>query len=288
VCSFICVAGVPGVEGDQPVPKIYSCRGIVQQVGSDRRHALIHHQSIPGFMPEMTMDFNVKDTNELKGVVPGSEITFNLVVLPTDSWVEKVYRLGQVKAPSPGSLQPPSLKARELKKGDSWPDGELLAEDGKLIHFSDFRGRTVALTFFFTRCPLPNFCPLMNRNFARARALLSSPAGAQTNYVFLSVSFDQDFDTPGQLALYARQFRAGGGPQWVFAAATPKTLDHLPRRLGLWLRHEGPGITHNLRTVVLDPQGRVIRQFDGNNWTAADLVSAMTETRQQLITKGSP
>ncbi len=142
--------------------------------------------------------------------------------------------------------------ARRRIAGRRWPADSVL----------DFRGRTVALTFFFTRCPLPEFCPRMNSNFAAARALLQSAPGARTNYCFLSISFDSDFDRPAQLTAYAHAFRQGGGVPWVFAAAPPETLGRLPRRMGLSYRGQGGGISHNLRTVVLDPQGQVFRQFD--------------------------
>jgi protein SCO1/2 len=118
----------------------------------------------------------------------------------------------------------------------------------------------------------------LNKNFAEARALL--PA-AQSNYVFLSVSFDPDFDTPGLLAAYAKNYRIGYTNQWVFAAAPPQTVAHLPRRLGLSINRLGGGITHNLRTVVLDRYGKVYRQFDGNNWTSQDLANAMQQANKQ-------
>jgi protein SCO1/2 len=111
--------------------------------------------------------------------------------------------------------------------------------------------------------------------------LLPSASSAQTNYFFLSISFDPDFDTPDRLAAYAQSYRKGDRDQWLFTAASPDTLDKLPRRLGLSVKRQGDGISHNLRTVVLDPQGRVYRQFDGNNWTSQELASAMQQANQQ-------
>jgi protein SCO1/2 len=265
------------------VAKSYACQGVVQQVFADQRHALIHHQAIAGFMPEMTMDFSVKNTNELGGVGPGAEITFSLLVSKNEAWIEGVHCIGHVKVQAASQSETPGGKAAELKAGDRWPDGELVSEDERHVRFSDFRGRTVAVNFFFTRCPLPDFCPRMNREFAEARKLLPPAPQGKTNYLFLSVSFDPETDTPERLAAYARMYRDDGPEQWLFAAATPEALAHLPRRLGLSLQRQGDGITHNLRTVVLDPQGRVYRQFDGNNWTPEDLAGAMKEADQQRI-----
>ena len=274
-------------EAEGSRAKVYSTSGVVQQVSATEGRVTIHHKAIPDFMPEMTMDFKVRDTNELRGVLAGAEIGFKLLVLRNDAWIEDIHTVGYVK----GGIEPPpgpeAAKVPELREGDRWPDAELLADDGRRIRFSDFRGRTVALTFFFTRCPLPEFCPRMNSNFAAARALLQSAAGARTNYCFLSISFDSDFDRPAQLTAYAHAFRQGGGVPWVFAAAPPETLARLPRRMGLSYRGQGGGISHNLRTVVLDPQGQVFRQFDGNDWSSEELTNAMEKAHGKRVSNPS-
>jgi protein SCO1/2 len=275
LCAVCGAASQTLDEAAQP-PKSYSCHGVVQQLDVNQRRVTIHHQEVPGYMPEMTMDFDVKNTNELTAISSGSEVTFDLLVQQRDAWIENLRCIHQAKGPSvPAS--PSDVASFELKAGDGWPDGELLAEDGRRIHFSDFRGRALAITFFFIRCPLPDYCPRLNRSFAEAHTLL---AGAQSNYVFLSVSFDPDFDTPGLLTSYAKSYRADSTNQWLFAVAPPQTLAHLPRRLGLSISRLGGGITHNLRTVVLAPDGKVYRQFDGNNWTGQDLANAMQQANK--------
>ena len=191
----------------------YPARGIVEKIAPDRRQVTIHHQDIPGYMMEMTMDFPVKDTNELNGISVGDKITFTLVVSPTSDWVEKIHRVGHTDKMTPGSMPMADGMLSELKPGDLLPDGDLVTEEGRHVHFSDFRGEAVAFTFFYTRCPLPDYCPLMNRNFEHARALLLSETVAPTNWRFLSISFDPDSTHPG----YCRRMR----PR--IAAPTPGT-----------------------------------------------------------------
>ena len=265
-----CQAGSETVAASTE-PKSYACRGVVQRVDFNQGRATIHHREVPGYMPEMTMDFNVKNTNDLATISPGAEITFDLRVEQADAWIENIRCIGRVE-PLSSAQSASDADSFELKAGDHWPDGELLAEDGRRIHFSDFRGQVLAVNFFFVSCPLPDYCPRLNKSFAEARTLLSE---GQSNYVFLSVSFDPDFDSPDRLAAYAEIYRKSDTNQWVFAAAPSRTLAHLPRRLGLSISRLGGGITHNLRTVVLDAQGKVYRQFNGNNWTSQDLASAM-------------
>jgi protein SCO1 len=274
---FVAVAGslpaAPEVGGQ--TANSYPARGIVEQIAPDRHKVTIHHQPIPGYMMEMTMDFPVPNTNELNGISPGDQITFTLVVRQNDDWVQNIQRIGHDADFMPAAMHMACAMPPELGPGDLLPDGEMLAEDGRQIHFSDFRGRAVAFTFFFTRCPLPNYCPRMNRNFAAARDLILSTSGAPTNWQFLSVSFDPVFDTPDVLSSYAGFYRGDNSDRWLFAAASTNVLADLAPRLDLMVMRQGANISHNLRTVVLDSQGRIARQFDGNNWTPQQLADAV-------------
>jgi protein SCO1 len=253
--------------------KSYPVIGVVEKIAPDWHTATIHNQDIPGYMDEMTMDFDVQNTNELKGIKPGDEITFTLIVGKNDSWIQNVHRTGKTVPVSTSSM--PTIPGEELKVGDLLPDGVLTAEDGRKIHFSDFRGSAMAFTFFYTRCPLPNYCPLMNRNFAAARDLISSTAGAPTNWEFLSISFDPQSDTPEVLTTFGGFYRHENPSHWLFASAPKNTLATLAPALDLMVVPQGNTISHNLRTVVLDPQGRIYRQFDGNQWTPEELAKAI-------------
>jgi protein SCO1/2 len=259
----------------------YPAHGVVEQIAPDRSQVTIHHQAIPGYMMEMTMAFPVKDTNELNGVSVGDKINFTLVVGRTNAWVEDLHGGGHADNTRAGAVTMPDGMFSTLEPGDMLPDGELVTDDERHIHFSDFRGSAVAFTFFFTRCSLPNYCPLMNRNFDQARALLLSATNAATNWQFLSISFDPDFDTPQVLSDYAVEFRGTNAAHWLFADATTNTLAGLAPRLGLMVMHRGDSISHNLRTVVLDPEGRIYRQFNGNQWTAQQLAEALLEAARQ-------
>ena len=273
------MGGMP--MGSNPATNSYSAAGVVEKISPDRTVATIHNQTIPGYMMEMTMDFPVKNANELNAISPGDEITFTLVVSKTNEWVENIHYAGHSSETNTAPAQMSGDMLPELKPGDMLPDGILIAEDGRQIHFSDFRGQAVAFTFFFTRCPMPTYCPLMNRNFSAARDLILAKPNAPTNWEFLSISFDPQYDTPQVLASYGGFYRGGNPAHWLFAAATTKTLATLAPGLDLMVVHQGSNISHNLRTVVLDPQGRIYRQFDGNQWTPQELADALLSAASQ-------
>jgi protein SCO1/2 len=228
-------------------------------------------------MMEMTMDFPVRNDAELKGLSIGDQINFNLVVDSTSAYVQDLHRTGHSDQPAASALPmgtPPENPAR-LQPGDPFPPVELLAESGRVIHLADFRGKAVALTFFFTRCPLPNYCPLMNRNFAATRQLLRTEPGAPRNWQLLSISFKAGFDTPATLMSYASFFRGKDAASWLFASARPDTLSQLAPRIGLMIMGQDASLTHNLRSLIIDPQGRLFRQFNDNLWTPQQLADAM-------------
>ena len=258
--------------------KSYPAQGIVEKIAPDLTQATINHEAIPGYMAAMTMDFPVQNTNELKGISPGDQITFTLVIGKKDGRIENIHRTGQTAK----VITNPALPMTpELQPGDPLPDGTLITEDGQTIHFSDLRGKAVAFTFFFTRCPMPNYCPLMNRNFAAARDLISAAQNAPTNWEFLSISFDPENDTPGVLTSFGGFYRHGDSSHWLFAAAPTNTLATLAPSLNLMVVHQGSSISHNLRTVVLDTHGRIYRQFDGNQWTPKELADTVLEAARQ-------
>jgi protein SCO1/2 len=253
----------------------YSAHGIVRQISSDRRAATIQHEAIPGYMGAMTMDFPVQDTNELAGISPNDEITFKLVVTTNADWIEGVRFVSHHVTEITNNVFVFHAASDELKPGDALPDGELTAEDGRKIRFSDFHGRALAFTFFYTSCPLPDYCPKMNRNFAEARKILLADTNAPGNWELLSVSFDTTIDQPPVLSGYANFYRGADTNHWLFAVATTNTLAELAPRVGLMVMRQDANISHNLRTIVLDPAGRISRQFNGNDWTPQQLADAI-------------
>ena len=256
--------------------KVYDVRGIVQQIAADGRKATIKHEKIPGYMAAMTMDFSVRNTNELAGIAPNDEITFKLAVTENDDWIEGVRFVAHHVSEVTNGVFTFHVPTLQLNPGDALGDYEFTGEDGKTFPLSAFRGRAVAFTFFFTTCPLPEFCPRMNRNLAEARKIILAQTDAPTNWQLLSISFDSDFDQPEVIAGFGNFYRGGNADRWRFAVASTNTLAGLAPKVGLNFWREGGSISHNLRTVVLDGAGKIFKQFDGNDWTAQELADAIT------------
>jgi protein SCO1/2 len=276
------------ISGMQPASRLektnavrsFNARGVIRDVPAGKGTLIVRHEDIPGLMPKMTMEFTVLDTNELRGLRVGDGIAFKVMATDEDSWIEGIRPIGTNEVTSTAPLDPSSaslLNIAQLKRGDPMPDAELLGETGLGIRLSDFNGRAVAFTFIFTRCPLPDFCPRMNQHFSRAREILLQQTNGPTNWQFLSISFDPEFDRPGVLTRYAYSYRGKNVERWTFAAAPENVMKAMASQLDFRFAKEGGTFLHNLRTVVLDPQRRVYRQFEGNKWKAEELAAALTE-----------
>src|SRR6187551_2304902 len=203
----------------QPPARQYELKGQILGIDTARNEVLIRHGAITGFMPAMTMPFPVKDAGLLSGKEPGDLVTATLVVTDLSAHLSSLTRTGHapIEAPPPTSEGP-----RVLVPGEPVADAPLVDQRGKPHPFSAFKGHRVAVTFIYTRCPLPEFCPLMDRHFAAVqKTLVSTPALADVRLV--TMTLDPAYDTPAVLKPYA--VGRGADPKiWSFLTGEPAEM----------------------------------------------------------------
>ena len=265
---FGCDRPAPRAAPDAPRVSAYEASGVVRKIDAPRGKAVIAHDAIAGYMEAMTMEFDVADAESLTALQPGNVIAFRLSVNETRSWIDQVRKTGHVE-----NAALPTTAIGALPPGTPLPDCALVDQRGAAFRLSDFKGRALAFTFIFTRCPLPDFCPLMNRNLAEVQRELRTD-GANANWHLLSISIDPEFDTPARLADYARAYETESG-RWTFATGVPEDIGKFGGAFGLMVTRNGESLDHTLRTIVVDAAGRVQKVFAGNEWKAAELTSAM-------------
>jgi protein SCO1/2 len=230
------------------------------------------HEAIPGYMAAMTMDYPIKDKWAFDVLKPGQNITATLVVASDRAWLEGIVVTEDAK-PESNSLAPPESVRTPL--GEEVPDFPLLNQDGKRIHLHQYRGKALLLTFIYTRCPLPDYCPLMSRNFAQ---ILEQVHGDPTLYPstrLLSISIDPEYDQPAVLRAYALDCSHHSHPfdHWEFASGTPEQVRKVAEFFGLKYWNEGGQIVHALVTALIGPDGKVVKIYRGNEWLPAQVVS---------------
>lgn len=273
-----------------PATKRYSFTGRVISIDTQAQSALINGDDIPGFMDAMAMPYKIKPAATLNHLLPGDSISAEVVVIPTDPknedavpdyWLENVKVTAHVDAS-------PAAAANSLHMpapGEDVPDFSFTNQNGRRISLKQYRGpqhpsKVLLVTFIYTRCPFPDFCPRMTSNFAEIyKQLGTNPALANTH--LLSISFDPEHDTPRVLRDYGFTAAHTHDPalfaHWEFAAPAAADLPKIADFFALTIKPEGGLITHNLSTAVIGPDGKIVKWYHGSDWLVSDLIKDATE-----------
>ena len=258
--------------------KTYEMRGQVLGVNRDKMEILVKHEEIPGLMAAMTMPWKVESVNMLDNIGPGDLITSEIVVDNNQGVVTKITKLGTAKPDVPPPAGPAKPGVKYLMPGDQVPNQAFVDQEGRARDFNAVRGdRALAITFIYTKCPIPTFCPAMDRQFAEAQALIKEK-GLEGKAGLLSVSFDPKNDTPPVLKQHAKKL--GSDPKvWTFVTGDREEIDRFASSLLLTLvRGEAANpdeIGHTLRTTIVDRSGKIAKSYSGAEWTPAELVAEL-------------
>jgi len=260
-----------------PTGQRYDLSGKVIAVDKTTKTATIAHEDIKGFMPAMTMEFRVKDEAMIQIIGPGDRISATLVVDGINSWIENVI-VTKEGVPDPNSSP---AQGTGPKPGDEVPDFVLTNQDGKRIQFNQYRGKALALTFVYTRCPLPEYCTLMSNNFHLIEVELQKQSDLYDKTHLLTVTIDPEYDTPAVLRSYGgghtERYEAEKFDHWEFATGTPDEVRGVANFFGMRYFHNADTgvdeIVHSLVTAVVGPDGRVFKLYRENQWKPEEILA---------------
>jgi len=253
--------------------RTYELEGQILAVDASKQTLTIRHKDIPGFMPGMTMPFRVGDPALMEGRKPGDLVRATLQVQETDAWLSAIETTGWT--PVDVGPAPVALGVDILEAGDEVPDQTFVDQDGREVALSAFRGQVVALTFVYTRCPYPTFCPLMDRQFKAVQEQLAADPALADRVHLLSISFDPGYDTPEVMKAHA-EMRGADPALWSYVTAPGDAVDRFSAHFGLTVvrNPDDPlDLTHTLRTAVIGADGRLAALHVGNSWSPDDLVA---------------
>jgi len=254
----------------------FAVQGVVRELKPDGRTVVIRHEEITNYMAAMTMPFRVRETNELAGLRVGDTVTFHLHVTDYESWIDRIARTGQSATVESKPATDASTNA-VFRLADI-PDFALTNEFGRPVSLHGFQGRAVALTFFFTRCPIPEYCPRLTKNFQGAIQKLKAAPGGPTNFHFLSISFDP-IDTPILLRAYAHQYRYDSN-YWSFLTGNIGQIRELAQGFGVPITAEGASYNHGFRTAIFDAAGRLQTIWPVSGDMTDPIVTEVTKAAQ--------
>ncbi len=252
----------------------YDLRGKIISFDKARQEVTIAHETIPGYMESMTMPFTLREEWIFDVLAPGASIQATLVVDGGKSWIESptITSLADPKLAQPGS------EVSEPEPGAELPDFTLVNQDGEKIRLSQYRGTSLVLTFIYTRCPLPDYCPLMTRNFGEiGQSMLRQSSAKGSKARLLSITIDPAYDTPPVLKDYGKRYLPAGGSfrQWSYATGSDDEIRKVAGYFGLDYWQENNQIIHGLRTAVISPEGKIVRIFRGNEWRPEEVVALL-------------
>lgn len=272
---LICICGFFAGGCQSEPEKRYLIQAEVISAEPQRQMITVKHGDIPGLMPAMTMSYMVANPKQIEKLGPGDKITADLVVSESKGRLENIVLVSKGDGkPSPGTSQ------RLPEKGDSVPDFAFVNQDGKPIHIRDYRGKALLVTFIYTRCPLPDYCPRMNDNFRQIQSILRENPDSFKKAAFLSISFDPEHDTPTVLKHYAAIYNRPITPpaDWQFAVPAAKDLPEIAYFFGLVYQPDNAQIVHSLSTTLISPTGKIENYYDNNEWTPAELAQSILST----------
>jgi len=260
----------------------YTVDGRVAGLKDSGQTLVVEHEEIPGYMPPMIMPLPVADSSMTAPLESGDAIQFRLAVADDSASIIALRELpdtavAQHPARTTTPIQPASTgESQMLQTGDQVPaDLTLTSQAGEEVQIGDYRGQTFVLTFIYTRCPLPNYCPLMSKQLATLQPQLRKRYGQKAQ--LLSISFDPAYDTPKVLRDYAAKY-TDRLDTWTFATGDSTQIQRATELFGVFTKKkDSDEITHNLTTALIGPEGRVRRLWRGNDWTPENVRQAVEQ-----------
>jgi protein SCO1/2 len=275
VCLLVHATGcAPGGRRDgQRVP----LRGTVVGKELTPPRVVVAHDAIDEVMPAMTMSFEVRDPAVI--LLEGDRIAATLVITGSGSWLEEI----EVTGPVDRGRADPSV-ARPVTVGTIVPALSFVDQNGDARSLHESQGRVLVVTFIYTRCPMPDLCPLMVSHLEHIRRR-SNESGIGDRVRFLGVTLDPVFDTPEILRAFGVSRLKGDEPfdQWTLAGGTVRQIDDLARFFGVGYRVDSALVVHTLATAVVGADSRIVGVFPSNSWRPDEAF----ETVQRAVARAS-
>ncbi len=265
-----------------PSQKRYPFTGRIVTLDKANQSAIIDGDAIPGFMDAMAMDYKIKLAADFSQLAAGDSISAEVVVAGTDKdsapeyWLENVKVVSHAKPAGDKGDGKPTAELHIPAAGEEVPDFQFTNQNAKHISLKQYRGQVLFVTFIYTRCPFPDFCPRVGAQFAQLNEELAADPALTGKTHLLSVSFDPEHDTPKVLRDYgfslAHSRQARLFERWEFAVPRADDLPQIASFFALTYKPEDGLITHSLSTAVIGPDGKIFSWYHGGEWQVSELV----------------
>lgn len=260
-------------------PPGYFVRGKIEGTDAKTGTVVLSHGAIPGLMPAMTMEYRLENPSEISELHPGDVITATMLAdkSPDGPTNLRLTDLDVIAESRPDVL--PASQYHVPEVGEVVPDFSLLNQSDKKIDLRQFRGRVVAMTFVYTRCPVADYCVRMSRNFAEMDKALAADPALYAKTHLLTVSFDPTYDTPKVLRSYGGAYTGKYTQEtfghWDFAAPSVAELPKVEQWFDLGVTGGKGAFQHSLATTIIGPDGKVLAFYPTNQWTVDEALKVI-------------
>ncbi len=252
----------------------YQLQGQILAVRPERSEVVIKHQDIKGFMPGMTMPFKVKDGALLQGKEPGDLVTATLVVGEVDAHLRTLEKTGHAALDTPAPPPPPDIR----QPGDTLTDATLVDQNGAPASLSRVSWPSRRADVHLHALPAARVLSADGSALRRRAEDAREHAGARRREAGHGDA-RSGVRHAGRARSRTRRRRGADPKIWSFLTGDPAEVNQFGSQLGIYVEHNPQSaidITHNLRTVVIDPDGRLVKVHNGNSWTPSELVADLS------------
>jgi len=247
-------------------PIKHSVTGVIKEIDITKNRLLIDHEEIPGFMDKMVMYFNLHKSIDINNFSVNDSLTFDLIINNKNSYTKNFIFHGKSIINDDDFFLSDDDKKYKLKKaGEFIDDATFLTLDNKRVKLSDYKNKFIAISYIFSKCPMPNMCPavILNNQYL-------SKQFKNDNIVFLLISFDYIYDTPDILK---KSYESLSSENLIFLSSYNNVNDIFTLTqqsgVGFW-GVEDNNIGHTMRTIIVDQNLMVVKAFDGFEWKPGD------------------
>ena len=263
--------------GALAAPTHDSASGMVVKINPPTSTIIVSCDPISGKTTERVRAFSVRDRNRLQSLRPGDTAQFTITTEDRNTYADDL-TVKKFETVETDPLQARRLKllargpnnpaSPTIEYGAPVPNFHLVDQQNHPVQLADFRGKVIAVNFMYTRCPLQNFCYRLSNNLGQLQQRFRQILGQ--DLVLLTITFDPVHDRPAELTQYAKTWKAD--PRyWHFLTGSEDDIKRLCDMFGVDHYSDEGLFAHSLHTLVIDRNGTLVANLEGNRFSAAQL-----------------
>jgi cytochrome oxidase Cu insertion factor (SCO1/SenC/PrrC family) len=225
------------------------------------RSAIVRTDPVVGTLPAQTRRYRLSPAVTLRA---GTTID---ALLDQTSHPPTLYAASAAAEFAPGL--PDAGRVVPVQLGARLPSATLVDQQERALALDRaFNGKTLLLSFVFTRCPDRTLCPAISAKFGYLQQRLDPQ-----RFALAEVSLDPQYDSPAVLRKYGAAY--GARPEsWLLLTGTGSTIKRLLDEFGVSsMRVSESNFLHSDRLFIVTPSGRIADIVETGEWDPSGVLA---------------